>query len=664
MTDRERIEELVRILNEHNYRYYTLDDPSVSDAEYDRLYDELKTLQEKTGYIPDNSPTRRVGGETLAVFKKHRHLMPLWSLDKAKSMEEIEAWEARARKLIHQYNLEHADKLPEPEYTLEYKFDGLTINLTYDEGRLVMAATRGDGEVGEEILEQVKTIRSIPLFIDFKGRMEVQGEGIMHLSALEKYNKTAAEPLKNARNGAAGALRNLDPKETRKRKLDAFIYNVGYIEGQSFESHMDMADFLTRNRFKPSPFLKLYTSIKDMEAALAETEENRGKFDFLIDGMVIKINDFKTREALGFTEKFPRWAVAFKFEALEMTTEILDVTWEVGRTGKLTPLAHLNPVDIAGVTVKRATLNNYGDIERKRVKIGSRVFIRRSNDVIPEILGVAEEPAEARAIEKPEYCPACGSRVEETGANIFCVNPLSCKPQLVSRMAHFAGRDAMNIETFSDKTAELLFEEMGVTDVSYLYGLDYEKLQTLEGFGEKKAQNLRDAIERSKHPSLANFIFALGINTVGKKTAKDLAKAFCTFGGIKNADYDALIAVRDIGGITAENILAFFKNERYMKVVNRLFELGVEPAEEESAEQSDNAFTGKTFVLTGTLPTYSRSDASAIIEKMGGNVASSVSKNTDYVLAGESAGSKLDKAKALGVAIIGEAEFLKMAGIE
>ena len=658
MVSEGRMEELVRILNEYSYNYYTLDDPTVSDAEYDVLYDELKALEEETGTVLSESPTLRVGGQTLAVFKKHRHIVPLWSLDKAKTLAELETWEVRAKKLIAQAG----GDLPPLEYTLEYKFDGLTINLTYDNGVLVMAATRGDGVTGEEITEQVKTIRSIPLAIPFKGRMEVQGEGIMRLSVLEKYNKTADEPLKNARNGAAGALRNLDTRETARRNLDAFLYNIGYIEGKTFRDHMEMAAFLEGNRFRPSPFLKKFTSLGEMEDALTHTAKTRGQLDYLIDGMVIKINDFTTREALGFTEKFPRWAIAYKFEALEVTTDVLDVTWELGRTGKLTPLAHLAPVDIGGVTVKRATLNNYGDILRKKVKIGSRVFVRRSNDVIPEILGVAQDPPDAREIMKPTHCPACGEPLEETGAHLFCVNSLSCKPQLVSRMAHFAGRDAMNIETFSEKTAEQLFEEMDVADVSALYSLDYEKLKTLNRFGEKKAHNLKDSIERSKTPALANFIFALGIPTVGSKTAKDLAKRFGTFENICHATYEDLIAVRDIGGVTAQNLIAFFANERLMKVVDRLFELGVTPTEEREADVEPKPLAGKTFVLTGTLMGYTRSEATKIIEALGGSVSSSVSKNTDYVLAGESAGSKLGKARALGVTVIDEREFREMTG--
>jgi DNA ligase (NAD+) len=656
MTKEERTEELVRVLGEHSYRYYTLDDPTISDAEYDALYDELKALEEETGFVHPNSPTLRVGGQTLAVFKKHRHIVPLWSLDKAKTLDEIEAWETRTKKLITQSN----QSLAPISYTLEYKFDGLTINLTYEGGLLVMAATRGDGTTGEEILEQVKTIRSIPLSIPFKGRMEVQGEGIMRLSVLEEYNITADEPLKNARNAAAGALRNLNTRETAKRNLDAFIYNIGYIEGKSFSSHMEMAAFLQQNHFKSSPFLKLYTNIREMEETLEKIAKTRGALDYLIDGMVIKINDFAIREVLGFTEKFPRWAIAYKFEAIEVTTKVLDVTWEVGRTGKLTPLAYLEPVDIGGVTVKKATLNNYGDILRKKVKIGSIVFVRRSNDVIPEILGVAQDPLDACSIEKPVICPACGQPLVEDGAHLFCVNSLSCKPQLISHLAYFAGRDAMNIETFSEKTALLVFEELDVSDISGLYDIDYDKLKGLKGFGEKKTQNLKEAIENSKMPELSNFLFALGIPNVGSKTAKDLAKNFKTLDGIKAATLEELTAVRDIGVITAQSIIDFFSNKRHMSVVERLLALGVKPREEGGQESEMKLLEGKTFVLTGTLEGLTRSDATKIIEDLGGSVTSSVSKNTDYVLAGDSAGSKLTKAQALGVKIIGKQEFKEM----
>ena len=424
-----RMRELVDRLNETAYQYYTLDAPTISDKEWDALYDELVKLEAETGERLSDSPTRRVGGTVLAGFEPHTHLAPLWSMGKAQSIEELEAWAKRAEKLMQ------GTTLPVPEYVVEHKFDGLTVNLTYEDGNLVGAATRGNGVTGEQILAQAMTIRSVPLSIPFKGRMEVHGEGFMRISALEEYNKTAKEPLKNPRNAAAGALRNLDPTVTASRKLDACFYDVGYIEGRApFASQKEMMDFLRENRF---PVSQYETYCPTLEAAIKEVrriEQTRGELDYMIDGAVIKICDFATRDALGYTDKFPRWAVAYKFEAEEVTTMLESVTWQIGRTGKLTPLAHVEPVELAGATVKRATLNNWTDIQRKRVKIGARVWIRRSNEVIPEIMGRVDEFVEGeRDVEKPAVCPECGSALEERGAHIFCPIRDGCRSQIVMR---------------------------------------------------------------------------------------------------------------------------------------------------------------------------------------------------------------------------------------
>lgn len=650
----ERLRKLIDQLNDYAYRYYVLDDPAVADAEYDALYDELSALEQKTGIIEPDSPTQRVGGKLLEGFQKHTHLSPLWSLDKAQSIDEIVLWQERTNKQIEQMGL------PKASYSLEYKFDGLTINLTYDGGYLVQAATRGNGIVGENVTEQVKTIQSIPLKIGFSGKMEVQGEAIMRLSVLERYNENAEEPLKNARNAAAGAIRNLDPAQTAKRHLDAFIYNIGYIEGMSFENHQEMIAFLRENKFNVSTYEKVFSDIEDIEKAVKEVDKARDNLDFLIDGMVIKLTDFKTREALGYTQKFPRWAIAYKFAAEEMTTKILDVTWDVGRTGKLTPLAHLEPVELAGATIRRATLNNYEDITRKHAAIGANVFIRRSNDVIPEILGASPVQDDILTpIEKPEYCPACGTRLEEIGPNLFCPNSLNCKPQLTSRMVHFASRDAMDIENLSEKTIELMFEKLDIKDIAAIYTLSGEQLLNQEGFKEKRTDNILKAIEASKNPPLANFIYALGISNVGKKTAKDLAQTFRTYSRLKQATFDELIAINDIGDVVAQDIIEFFTNENYMRVVQELFDAGVMPADDEGAV-AGGKFEGKTFVLTGTLEQYTRKETQDIIESMGGKTSSSVSKKTDYVLAGAEAGSKLKKAQELGVRVISEDEFREM----
>ena len=655
----DRMKELVAKINEYSYKYYVLDDPIISDAQWDKLYDELLSLEKETGIVLPDSPTKRVGGEPLSSFTSFTHKERLLSLDKGKSIEELSSWIDRAKKLIANYEEQTGDKLPEIEYVLEYKFDGLTINITYENGVLTHAATRGNGIVGEEITEQVKTIKSVPLSIEFDGSMEVQGEGFMRTSTLKKYNETAKEPLKNERNGAAGALRNLDPKETAKRNLSAYFYSVGYIDGKQLGSQIEMIEFLKENKLPVSNFYELHKDLESLKKSIANVEETRSELDFPIDGLVIKINDYKIRQVLGFTDKFPRWAIAFKFEALEMTTKLLDVVWDVGRTGKLTPSARVEPVLLAGATVRRATLNNYEDIKRKKVQIGSTVFIRRSNEVIPEILGTAEDDSITTPIEKPTVCPACGSTLVEIGPNVFCQNSDNCKPQLVQKLVHFASRDAMDIETFSDKTAIQLYEDLGVKYVYQLYDLTKETLMELDRFKDKKTDNLLAEIEASKDCALDAFIYALAIPSVGRKTARDLASAFGSLENIMHASLEELVAIRDIGDIVSRDIIDFFADEKNADLVQQLLKRGVTPR---NKKETSNELSGKTFVLTGSLQKLSRDEATEALEKMGASVSSSVSKNTYCVVAGEKAGSKLTKAQELNIKIMDEQEFLALIG--
>lgn len=658
--DLQRMRELIDKLNEASRRYYDQNESDISDDEWDAMYAELRKLEEKTGERMADSPTRRVGGAVMEGFEQHRHIARLWSMDKAQSEDEILAWAQRCEKQTND-----AGGLPKNSYCVEYKLDGLTVNLTYDGGKLVQAATRGNGEVGEAILPQAMTIRTIPLTIPFTGRMEVQGEGIMRLSELKKYNETAAEPLKNARNAAAGALRNLDPQVTASRHLDAFFYQIGYIEGKSFETQQDMLAFMKENGLNISPFVRPAQTIEEALEAVHEIEQKRETLDFLIDGATIKITDMRTREVLGTTDKFPRWSIAFKFPAQETVTKLLKITWEVGRTGKLTPLAHLAPVDICGVTVKRATLNNYDDICRKRVRIGSEVWVRRSNDVIPEIMGVVwdgEGEAPETDIQPPTVCPACGGelvKLREDGVHLFCLNRTSCRPQAIARMAHFASRQGMDIETFSTRTAGLFYDELGVRSAADLYHLDREKLVALKGFGEKKAEKLFAELEKSKDCELDAFLFAIGIPNIGKKTAYDLMAHFGTLEALMGASEQELEDVEDVGGIVAASITEYFADEENRRFVNRLLEAGVHP-QMHAQQDAGTLFEGMTFVLTGTLPTLSRAQAQEMIRKNGGKATGSVSKKTSIVLAGESAGSKLDRARELGVRIIDEAQFLQM----
>ena len=654
-----RMEQLVAELQRYNHHYYTLDNPVVSDKEYDKLYDELVALEKETGIVLPNSPTQRVGGDLLKGFEPHRHLSRLWSLDKAQDEEDLFAWNQRVLKLIQDYNTKNPDEepLPDPSYVVELKFDGLTLNLTYTDGLLVQASTRGNGVIGEGILPQVKTIRSVPLSIPFKeGTIEVQGEGIMNLSVLEAYNETAAEPLKNARNAAAGALRNLNPQVTAQRKLSAFFYNVGYADGVAFDSHQEMMQFLKDNQFKVNPYVTYFNTIEQVRAELHQIQEQRPSLDYLIDGAVVKLTDMRTRKVLGYTDKFPRWAVAFKFEAEETTTVLESVSWEVGRTGKITPVARVEAVELAGVTVQNCTLNNIGDIERKNLKhaLGARVFIRRSNDVIPEILGRVPDEEGGEEIVYPTECPSCGYTLEMRGAHLFCNNKLNCKPQIVARLAHFASRDAMDIETFSVMTAEQLHDELNVHEPSDLFALTLDQLVGLNRFGEKKASNLLAALEKSKTRDLPAFLFALGIPNTGKTTTKALAEHFGTLENIMQASEEELVAIQDVGAIVADSIVTYFADPINRASIDRMLELGVKPqsAEKPAEVNTDSIFYGKTVVLTGSLQLLTRDEATAKLEACGAKVTGSVSKKTDLVIAGEKAGSKLAKAEQLGIPVI------------
>ena len=650
----QRIRELVDKLNEYSKAYYVLDAPKISDKEYDELYDELLRLEEQSGIILPDSPTQRVGGDPLPCFEPHTHIHRLWSLDKVRTREDLIDWGRRVERIAE------SQQLPRVKYALEYKFDGLTINLTYEGGRLMTGATRGNGIVGEDITPQIKTIRTVPLTIPFKGKMEVQGECYMKLSVLDEINKTTDEKLKNARNAAAGALRNLDPRITAKRRLDCYCYNVGYIEGKKLETQDEMLGFLRENGFTVSDYLVFCDDIETVCDEIDKAEESRPHLDFLIDGMVVKVRDFATREALGATEKFPRWAMAFKFAAEETTTTVRDITWEVGRTGKLTPRASFDPVELAGATIRHATLNNFDDIQRKRVGIGSRVFIRRSNDVIPEILSAVEGDVPERQGEKPTVCPACGAHVEHRGVHLYCTNSLSCAPQIAGRLAHYASRDAMDIDTFSEKTAALFVEELKLKSIPDLYDLGPQDYMGLQGFGERRINNLMAAIERSKDCTLGAFIFAIGIPNVGAKTAKDLARRFGTIEALRSATVEQLTEVPDVGEIVARSIVEFFADPSIATQVDRLLAHGVKPRSEEV--QQDSPISGKTIVVTGTLEKLDRRQAEALIESLGGKAAGSVSKKTDYVLAGESAGSKLTKARELGVRVLNEQEFFELIG--
>ena len=644
ITERQR--EITATLNRWAHEYYVLDNPSVSDSEYDKLYDELKRLEAESGEVLFDSPTKRVGGEPIKAFGQHNHIARLYSLDKSVSKEELTAFFTRVNKVCAQ-----------PEYTVEYKFDGLTCCLTYEDGKFVRATTRGNGVTGEDVTAQALTIHSFPMEISYRGTLEVRGEAIIRLSVLEKYNKTASEPLKNARNAAAGAIRNLDPKITAARKPEILFYDINYMSEGGMPAQTEQFAFLKREGFKTFDYLKVCKSAEEVFAAIDEIETERRKIDVLTDGAVIKLNDAASREEMGYTDKFPRWAMAYKFEAEETTTLLKKVVWQVGRTGKLTPIAELEPVELGGVTVRRATLNNYGDILRKKVKINSRVLIRRSNEVIPEILGTTCDSPDSYPVEKPVLCPACGSPVVEKGAHIFCSNA-GCRPRVVNKFAHFASKGAMDIDGFSEMTAGLLYDKKGLRNLSDLYRLTADDLSVLDGFKEKKINNLLSAIEKSKHIPLDRFIFALGVDGVGKVAAKDLAKRFQSLDSLRSAPREALLEMENVGEITANGIVEFFRDEENLREIQSLYDCGVTPFTE--TEKAEGVFSGQSVVLTGTLEKYKRGQAQQLIEARGGVCQSAVTAKTTLVIAGESAGSKLEKAQKLGVKIIDEAEFLRL----
>jgi len=645
----ERMKQLVELINKYNYEYYILDKPTVADIEYDRLLDELFKLEQETGIVLDNSPTHKVGSEPISKFNKVTHTNRLYSLEKSQSIQEIQDWITRNERLSNFT----------PEYTCEYKFDGLTIVIRYKNGKYVQAVTRGNGSIGEDVTEQVRTFKSVPLTIDYKGDLIVHGEAIIRLSVLEKLNKELDIPLKNARNAASGAVRNLDPKVTASRRLDFMAYDVNYIEGKVLNSQMEVNTFLRDNGFKVADILGLVHNTSEMQEIIDRINKSKSSLDFLIDGLVFKLNDIHYRDDLGYTDRFPRWAIAYKFEAEEISTTLNDVVWQVGRTGKITPIALLQPVELAGATVSRATLNNYNDILKKEVSINSRIFVRRSNEVIPEVIGLAEKSDNSVEIIPPTLCPSCAHKLAEIGANLFCTNHSGCYEQIIERLTHFVTRDAMNIDGLSVQTIKQLYETHNIAYPYQLYTLTSEHLENLEGFKDKKINNTLSSIEQSKQVEWSNFIYALGILNVGKKTAFVLSKRYPSLESLKNATLEDLTNINDIGEVVASNIVEYFNDIDNINNINKMLELGVNikfPTE----VNADSYFSGKKIVLTGSLENYGRSELTKILLNLGADVTSSVSKNTDLVIAGTDAGSKLDKAKALNIEVIDEAKLVEL----
>jgi DNA ligase (NAD+) len=669
---RGRIEELAAEIREHDHRYYVLDKPSISDAAYDKLFRELKELEEAHPDLrPADSPTARVGGGLRAGFKKVKHTRSMGSLDSLMNETEARDFDARIKKGL---GLEDGLFAGEVAYTAEPKFDGLSIELVYQDGVLVRGSTRGDGETGEDVTENLRTIRAIPLRLrdegpaeGRRGRLAVRGEALMPLAEFEALNKRLIqadeEPFANARNAAAGTVRQLDPAITASRRLDFYAYDVLDAEHAEFATQWELLEALRGWGFHVEKTAKRCAGIDAVVAYHAKLAEKRDALPYEIDGVVAKVDDRATHARLGVRSRSPRYAFAFKFPPREEVTQVLDIVVQVGRTGKLTPVAQLKPVDVSGVTVSRATLHNQDEIDRKDVRVGDTVRVRRAGDVIPEVVEVLKDlrPKGTHAFAMPTACPVCEARVVREGAYHLCTNGLSCPAQLERHLSHFTSRGAMDIVGLGDKTVKQLLEKGLIRDLADIYHLTPIDLVGLEGFAEKSIDNLSQAIEASKKPRLDRFLFALGIEHVGDTVARLLAEHYGALSGIMDAGEEDLQEIRGIGPEVAESVHHFFSNKRNRKVIERLLKAGVRPVAEERPS-GPRPLDGETVVFTGGLETMPRPDAQRLAERAGARVTSGVSKKVTLVVAGPGAGSKLEDAQRLGIAVISEAEFLKRIG--
>lgn len=654
----QRIQTLRQQLEYHNHKYYVEDSPEIDDFEYDRMMQELIRLEEAhPELITPDSPTQRVGGKAEDLFSPVVHTVPMESLQDVFSEEELMEFDHRVREVI-----EH------PLYTVEPKIDGLSISLEYRDGLFVRGSTRGDGITGEDVTANLRTIRSIPLrlkqdipFLEVRGEVYMPRESFAAL--IKRQEEKEEKPFKNPRNAAAGSLRQKDSSVTASRNLDIFLFNIQQVEGEQFHSHRQSLDFLKALGLKVIPFYNVYDNMESVMDEIRRMGDMRGQYSFDIDGVVVKVDDFEQRRILGSTSKFPKWAAAFKYPPEEKITRLVDIEINVGRTGVLTPTGVFEPILLAGSTVSRATLHNEDFIAEKNICIGDTVVLRKAGDIIPEVVAVVEHNDTHQPYQMPSTCPSCGGPVhrEDGEAALRCNNP-ECPSQLLRNLIHFASRDAMDIEGLGPAVVEQLVDNHLVKSSADLYRLKAEDVADIERMGEKSASNLINAIENSKKNDLSRLLFALGIRHIGQKAAKLLAEQFHDIDALFEATVEQINAIDGFGEVMAQCVVDFFAQPQTVHLIGQLKEAGVNMTS--SSTVKDNRFTGLSFVLTGTLPTYTREEASSIIEQRGGKVTSSVSKKTGYVLAGESAGSKLTKAQKLGIEIIDEQRFKQLAGLD
>jgi DNA ligase (NAD+) len=660
-TEKNEVALLRNEIHLHDHLYYVKDSPEISDRDYDSLYHRLKELEGKyPECVTADSPTQRVGGKVDERFRKVMHPVPMLSLDNTFNVDEVRAFHQRVVKALP--DIEESSI----EYIVELKFDGLAVALTYEDGKLVRGATRGDGVQGEDVTANLRTIRSIPLEISSLEKIEVRGEVYMPRKEFQRLNVLREEageaPFANPRNAAAGALRVLDPAVTDSRKLGVFIYSVGFWDNNICETHSELQEKIASLRFPVNEHNRHCSNFEETLAIIEEWRTKKNDLDYEVDGLVIQLNSLAYRKKLGYTSKFPRWAVAYKYEAEQAETEVLEIVCQVGRTGSITPVANLEPVFVSGSTVSRATLHNEDEIKKKDIRVGDRVVIEKAGEIIPKVVRVVDLKGKRNAeFKMPTLCPECQTKISrsEGEAAWRCVNA-ACPAQLKERLKHFASRKAMDIDHMGPAVIDQLVESGRVKNFSDLYTLKQEEVASLERLAEKSAQNLIDAIEKSKSAGLARLIFGLGVRHVGQRAASTLAKTFRSIKALKETSFEDMETVMEIGPVIAESMKSFLDQDANMRDIDNLSSSGVVVEDQETSQEESGALTGKQFVLTGTLSEFSRDEAKEKIESLGGRVTSAVSAKTDYIVAGKDAGSKLAKAKKLEITVLDEKEFQKL----